>query len=1021
VPGSTFWHYIQECVHAHFRRHPRQPQDVEAILATIREDLLRVPDDTVLHDSPRVTAIDLKIVFTQSEWTGATPGGFFEWALHLLGSVSGSRVWTGSTIQKNERERFWTSDLPPPKQQAIAGKQYVLVASDLLTKFRNNSNLQEFVDPLLCMALPCTLIFTCAGNIGSGESLTVSDSTFWAAVTIDLYKAVSVRISEQTGAGKPIKAAAAAQDAFKKKAGDILKKAGQKNGNIRTVYVDQQHGDITQFIARTASFLFGCNMPSDRAIIALIRPWLYSILTAGSALALGSRESPSKGMDGHGPAGGGQSALGDDGRPGPPDAAGGTSRSGTGGDGGDGGCGGDGGHCGGPSDKGGGGGCDVGSRNDVDNNSDSASDCDIDSGEMHTIEAREKNQEQIWEMQRQRVRDSIHKKCQELGLKISSDIVDGFDSIIGIYQAHDVDFEGVIKWLDHHTIILLAEYNGVTTNALLPGTKLGIMMSTRWRTKARLKNDPALRQAFNMLEMASRTKHLAVDGLNKMEPVRMFKFGASYGLVSSDQHLKNKSHVLGFTTIKAHGEGAKSLLDAVKEGVGMGVKGVPALSDECRLVSRQVVFATKVLNSKGLFLGPTAFKCAERDHAGNITFLNLSNSVLFPVGENPHSRQSLSAVPLMNRQNTSLRWDPLGPQEGGPRLYATFINESTVYDVMSKAKQSRTGLGLMQPFEDLPCGDAMQKLPSFQQDQQCVANLLVEALLGHPDSAEISADTQSALKKLTRVARHEAKDDAAIQAIDRLAELFVQRGSKVTSTQVKAVCKAQPAIKRLAEFVYKSLRQVACTTTTKFTSAEAGDHLFLTACISDPELNNKVNGHGFIVEECPFTLPATWQMLPTCPYLGTLTECPYLGKLLPRVIVKTESPLKGTGVFAGRRIEEGELVMIYLGDFVTDAEARPSTRMIVRQTWGDKWVYCFGTESLQTCLDVGPALGSYANSPGPGEVPNCKLARKAVFKCRDDKGAEKIGYPMTASKVIEKGQPVLWTYPPTAGRGANFA
>ena len=339
-----------------------------------------------------------------------------------------------------------------------------------------------------------------------------------------------------------------------------------------------------------------------------------------------------------------------------------------------------------------------------------------------------------------------------------------------------------------------------------------------------------------------------------------------------------------------------------------------------------------------------------------------------------------------------------------------------MYDVMRKANQSRTGLGLMHSFEDLPCGDAMQKLPSFQLDQQCVANLLVEALISHPDSAE----TQIALKKLTRVARQydEAKDEAAI---DRLAELFVQRGSKVTSTQVKAVCNAQPAIKRLAEFVYKSLRQVACTTKTKFTSAEAGDHLFLTACISDPELNIQVNGHGFIVKECTFKLPATWQMLTECPYLGTLTECQYLGKVLPRVIVKRESPLKGTGVFAGRRIKEGELVMIYLGDFVTDAEARPSTRMIVRQTWGDKWVYCFGTESLQTCLDVGPALGSYANSPGSGEVANCKLDRKAVFKCIDDKGEKKMGYPMTASKVIQKGQPVLWKYPHAAGRGANFA
>jgi hypothetical protein len=213
--------------------------------------------------------------------------------------------------------------------------------------------------------------------------------------------------------------------------------------------------------------------------------------------------------------------------------------------------------------------------------------------------------------------------------------------------------------------------------------------------------------------------------------------------------------------------------------------------------------------------------------------------------------------------------------------------------------------------------------------------------------------------------------------------------------------------------VYKSLRDL--------TPAEAGDHLFLTACISDPELNIKVNGPGWIVEERRFTLPETWQMLTACSYLGTLTPCPYLGKLLPRVIVKRESQVKGTGIFAGRRIEEGELVLIYLGDFVTDAEARPSTRMIVKQTCGVKWVHCFGTESLQTCLDVGPALGSYANSPGPRELANCKLGRKAVFKCRDDKGEEKMGYPMTASKVIQEGQPVLWTYPHAAGRGANFA
>jgi hypothetical protein len=169
-------------------------------------------------------------------------------------------------------------------------------------------------------------------------------------------------------------------------------------------------------------------------------------------------------------------------------------------------------------------------------------------------------------------------------------------------------------------------------------------------------------------------------------------------------------------------------------------------------------------------------------------------------------------------------------------------------------------------------------------------------------------------------------------------------------------------------------------------------------CISDPALKIKINGLGVVVEESPF-----------------------LGQLLPRVIVKHESAIKGTGVCAGRRIGPRELVLIYLGEFVTVAEARPLTRMIVKQTWGEYWAYCFGTESLQTCLDVGAALGSYANSPGPGEVVNCVLNRKAAFKCKDDKGKERMGYPMFSNKVIEEGKPILWPYNHTAGCGTNFA
>jgi hypothetical protein len=632
---------------------------------------------------------------------------------------------------------------------------------------------------------------------------------------------------------------------------------------------------------------------------------------------------------------------------------------------------------------------------------------------MNTIQLRDKNQEEIWKMQRLRVLSSIQNG--QNGKSLAPNFEKGFDYILELYQRCDCQIVG-LKSLGVHTITVQVEYKGDSTGALLHGAKLGIMVSTRWRTKARLKNDPALRHTFNMLEMGTRTKHLLADSrcLNKMEPLRLFNRGATMGVVSSDPFLNLKSLVLVFTTAMAHGASAKSLCDSLKEYVGIGDKGELTLSDELRTRIRQVVFAIKVLHGKGLSLGQAGIESAEFDDDGRVSFPNLSSSVLFPEGNNQYSRQAQTAVQFLNRQNTSLCWDPREDQEGGPRFVATFINDSAVYDVMRKAKQSGPGLGMLQPYQDqdLGCKSATKKDTAFRNDQLFVANLLVKTLISPPDSAAISAEAQTALNKLTKLARNpdEAKAKAAI---DGLAGLIVLRGSKVTSTQLTAVCNEQPAFKRLAEFVYKSLR--GCT------PAEAGDHLFLTACISDPALNIKVDGSGVVVEECTFTLPETWQMLTACSFLGKLTACPYLGKVLPRVIVKRESQVKGTGVFAGRRIEEGELVMIYLGDFVLDAEARPSTRMIVKQTCGEKWVYCFGTESLQTCLKVGPALGSYANSPGPRELANCKLDREAVFKCRDDKGEEKMGYPMTASKVIQKGQPVLWKYPHAAGRGANFA
>jgi hypothetical protein len=49
---------------------------------------------------------------------------------------------------------------------------------------------------------------------------------------------------------------------------------------------------------------------------------------------------------------------------------------------------------------------------------------------------------------------------------------------------------------------------------------------------------------------------------------------------------------------------------------------------------------------------------------------------------------------------------------------------------------------------------------------------------------------------------------------------------------------------------------------------------------------------------------------------------------------------------------------------------------------------------LRTCLEVGPALGPYANVPdkGTGERANCTLDRFKEIECKDPKGTSFVGY-----------------------------
>ncbi len=95
--------------------------------------------------------------------------------------------------------------------------------------------------------------------------------------------------------------------------------------------------------------------------------------------------------------------------------------------------------------------------------------------------------------------------------------------------------------------------------------------------------------------------------------------------------------------------------------------------------------------------------------------------------------------------------------------------------------------------------------------------------------------------------------------------------------------------------------------------------------------------------------------------------------------------------------------------------------MVVRQIFGDPCTYCFGIEDLTKCLEIGPALGQYANASGPDECPNCKLVRsKSLTYTNKKTGKEILAFPMFSIHEIAEGTPYLWDYPSSSDHGKCF-
>jgi hypothetical protein len=304
--------------------------------------------------------------------------------------------------------------------------------------------------------------------------------------------------------------------------------------------------------------------------------------------------------------------------------------------------------------------------------------------------------------------------------------------------------------------------------------------------------------------------------------------------------------------------------------------------------------------------------------------------------------------------------------------------------------------------------EAVTKGDAFRYDQVNVAHALA-AVLRYPASLPTAAEFAALAVQISRIADQgqQANSKKALHdMINRLA------GSKISNKHSQSC-----SWNRCADFLVQSLGKKACLANVM------QDHLFLTAFIPAGPMEESIMTSGLRVEDSTIRFPPDWQLKPqnVRGNLGTggLQDA-LQGKVLPAAVVKHESDLKGVGIFAGRNVGAHELVLVYIGELEYDSEIRPRSRMVVKKTVGTPWTYSFGIEDLTKCLQIGPALGQYANAPGPGERPNCTLERSKSLTYTDKTGKDFLVFPVFSIHEIDEDTPYLWHYTHSSGRGKSF-
>jgi hypothetical protein len=303
--------------------------------------------------------------------------------------------------------------------------------------------------------------------------------------------------------------------------------------------------------------------------------------------------------------------------------------------------------------------------------------------------------------------------------------------------------------------------------------------------------------------------------------------------------------------------------------------------------------------------------------------------------------------------------------------------------------------------------EAVTKGDAFRCDQVNVAHALA-AVLRYPASCPGAAEFAALAAQISRIAKQvglQGQQANTKKAVHDMINWLA--GSKTSKEHSQS-----GSWKRCADFLVQSLGKRACS------ANSMQDHLFLTAFIPTASMEEKIMKAGLRVEDTKISFPADWQVKPEKGKVGTCD--PLQGQVLPAAVVKHESDLKGVGIFAGRNVGPNELVLLYIGELEYDSEIRPVSRMVVKKTFGTPWSYCYGIEDLTKCLEIGPALGQYANAPGPGESPNCILQRTTSTTYTNKTGKELLVFKVVSIDKIAEGTPYLWDYLATSGHGKSF-